>query len=481
MELKLALAKSDFTLSEDREMTVTVTNRTSATVEIPDPFHSDNWQPVYTITGPSYPQGYSFSFRSVALNDKRPEPKGVSAVTVKIAPGQKLEKDVPIAEWAPIRDAGEYQIVARLHWKDLAAESAPVRFRVGAQRALVPSVGVDVAQENTAGEWVEWFIPNAAGRQLYTGLFERPHVDMHGYRPFSISPLTQAGPDATDLLSPWTNYNRMSELAKWRAWREGSAIVAFALGQGASQRLDLGAVPRMLVRPALMTSKGELDVFATASDGALLLARFSNFRGDSSSAHVLWRSPAPHSPIAARAALSSETLGSQRRVLLVSQDGKDLVVDYMNATDGAKPGSWVNARIPKGTAIPDTQPAMRVHTDSSAYAAVPFLNDTGHFAIADFHFTPEGRLENAKTTEFEIPEAPPQAAAASYTISATGSMRRDWVALLKNEQVIFSAKPKPSRRLTAAPALPLQLILLDSGTYLLTIDPSGTPGFTLLD
>jgi hypothetical protein len=229
-----------------------------------------------------------------------------------------------------------------------------------------------------------------------------------------------------------------------------------------------------------MTSKGELDIFAITSNGELLLARFPDFRG-AAPARVLWHSHVPHSPLAARAALSSEALGNQRRVLLVSQESKDLVVDYMNANDGAKPGTWVNARIPKATAIPDTQPGLRIDSNGSAFAAIPFMTDTGRLAIADFHFTAEGRLENAKTTELETPEAPPQAAAASYTISAEGSPRRDWVALLKNEQVIYTAKPKPSRRLPARPALPLQLILLGSGTYLLTVDPSGTPGFTLLD
>ena len=105
VEIKLKFPKSDYVLSEDIEMTVAVTNSTSAAVEIPNPFYRDNWQPVYTITGPSYPQGHTFSFRSIALNRPAPEPEDVPLVTVNLAPGETLAKDVPLHQWAPVKES----------------------------------------------------------------------------------------------------------------------------------------------------------------------------------------------------------------------------------------------------------------------------------------------------------------------------------------------------------------------------------------
>jgi hypothetical protein len=482
VELQLKLSKSDFAVSEDREMTVTVTNRTAAPVEIPNPFHSTNWQPTYTIQGPSYPQGYTFSFRSVALKDKRPDP-GVPAVLVKLAPGEKLEKDVPIADWAPIDRPGAYQIVARLRWKGLSIASEPARFNIAGAQAQSVSVGVDVGVASALGEWVEWFNDQPGGRRLYTALFKRPMIDVHGYKTFSVSPLIEAGAQATDLLSPWTNYDRQEELAKWRAWREGSTLVAFAFGQAKTQRLQLGAAPRLVIRPALMTANGDLDVLAIGAEGALLFSRFSNFDNPSAAPRVLWRLPVSQVPPAAgRAALSSEASGSRRLAVLVSQDGPDLAVRYLNARDGREPGAFQIARIVNARVIPNTEPALRMDSDGVVHAAFPFQTGSGRLAIADLRFGVAGNREGeVKVAELGPAEARPKAAAAGYVVAANGSQRRDWVVLLENGNVIYAGRSSPSRRLPSTPVLPLQLVLLEAGTYLLTVDAAGAAGFALLD
>jgi cell division septal protein FtsQ len=78
-------------------------------------------------------------------------------------------------------------------------------------------------------------------------------------------------------------------------------------------------------------------------------------------------------------------------------------------------------------------------------------------------------------------EARPKAAAAGYVVAANGIQRRDWVILLENGNVVYAGRPSPSRRLPSTPVLPLQLVLLEAGTYLLTVDATGAAGFTLLD
>ena len=154
VQINLKFANNSYVVGEDIGMTVTVTNRTSGDVELPDPFHRDNWQPTYTLTGPSHPEGHTFSFRSVALQDTQPDPKGVDAILVKLSPGQSVEEEIPLRSWAPLSDPGEYEIVAKLNWKGLTAQSAPARFRLEKSQVESASVGVDAEAPGTPGEWV---------------------------------------------------------------------------------------------------------------------------------------------------------------------------------------------------------------------------------------------------------------------------------------------------------------------------------------
>ena len=487
VQINLKFANPSYLVGENIGMTVTVTNRTASQVEIPDPFIRDNLQPTYTLTGPSYPQGHTFSFRSVALHDTRPEPDGVDAVLVQLSPGQSLEQEIPLQSWAAPTEVGEYQIVAQLKWKDVAAQSAPVHFRVEKPQVDSASVGVDVEAPGTPGEWVEWFHKEPAGQRLYTALFQRPHSDVHGYEAFGVQAIFTAGPQATDLLSPWTNYNRMTELAKWRAWREGSALLGLITSSTTPQRLELGAVPRSIVRPALMHRTGELDIFFVSADKPELgLARFPapQWEGPQTPARVLWKLPIPSIPVAARCAMAPESAASERHVLVVAQERGSVAVHFMNTDDGISLGHWQTARIPNSVAMPGAEPGLRVAEDGVSYAAILLETDAAahRFAIADLVFGRDGKLTGAVTVKpLGQLEAAPKAAVAAYVVTGSSEMRRDWVVLLENGKVVHSGSEGETRPLNATPVLPLQLISLSAGTYLLTLDDNGKPGFTLLD
>jgi hypothetical protein len=485
VEIRLSLSKTAYVLSEDISLTVSVINSGSAPIEIPDPFYRDNWQPTYTLLGPAYPEGYTFSFRSAVLKDRTPEPAS-PAHLVKLSAGETLQKNVPLTDWVPINTPGNYQISAKLAWKDLASGSNVVEFRVGRSDVLFMSVGVDVGDASTPGDWVEWLHRENQSPHVYSALFKRPHVDVRGYEPFSVSPVFSAGQDAADILSPWTNYDRQSDVIKWRAWREGAALVALATGFNAAQRLELGAVPRMIVRPALMTSDGLLDIFVTSADGnSLMLGRFPkpNFAGRQAAAAVSWRVPVPLPALAGRCALGPESGNSRRHVMLVAQGANSLALFYLNAGDGKNPGVWHTVNIPKGHAIDGSEPGLNVDANGIVNAAVLFESDSQahRLAIVDMRFSPDGNLlAEPRITELGPLPGPPQAATAGYVVSADGAPRRDWVVLLRNGTVIHSGNPERPEPLEAAPAIPLELVSLASSAYLLTTDPSGKPGFTQL-
>ncbi len=484
VEIKLKFDKAKFLIAEDINLTVSLTNHRSEPVEIPTPFHSDNWQPVYTVTGPGISR--TFSFRSIALKDTRTEPEGIEPVLVKLAPGQTLEDQVPLQSWLHLAEPGEYTIVAKLDWKGISVQSEPVGFALVKAVPVSLSVGVDVNVARTMGEWVEWLVPSGTGRQVYTALFQRAHVGVSGYEPFSVTGLAMAGATATDMLSPWTNYNRQEELTKWRAWREGAELLALANGFSTPQRLDLGVTPRALVRPALMTSDGLLDVFALSGSGSeLLLARFPapNWSGEPDPPRIMWRTPLPKGVVAARCALGSQAAGNPKRVVVVSQDGSELVLSHLDTGEGSHPGAWASVKVP-GFAMPNTEPGVRIDDQGVTHVAVVFEVDRARreLGIVDASFAAGGGIMRAPDIKLiGTLESAPKASVASYTIAAGAAIRRDWAVLEENGLVLHSQGSGRLLRPRNTLAIPLEMVCLTSASYLLSTDANGSPVFTLLD
>jgi hypothetical protein len=156
----------------------------------------------------------------------------------------------------------------------------------------------------------------------------------------------------------------------------------------------------------------------------------------------------------------------------------------MNAGTAGAAGRWEVTRIPNVVAMRNAQPALRVSSDGVSHAAIMVQGNTAthDFAVADLTFDRSGKLlGSAAVTALGQLSAAPKAAAAGYVVEPGSTMRRDWVVLLDDRTVVHSASGGGPRELRAAPATPLQLVSLASGTYLLTIDANGKPAFTLLD
>jgi cell division septal protein FtsQ len=124
-----------------------------------------------------------------------------------------------------------------------------------------------------------------------------------------------------------------------------------------------------------------------------------------------------------------------------------------------------------------------VEASGIAEAAVLFETDSPdrRLALADLRFAADGKQPaELKITELGPLPAAPVAAAAGYVVSANGAPRRDWAVLLEDGTVVHSGNPGNPQRLAERPAVPLELVPLASSAYLLTVDGSGQPGFTLL-
>lgn len=481
--LKLSLAKAQFLAGEDISLTVSITNDGSAPQEIPNPFHSQNWQPVYTLTGPWDERKRSFSFRSAVIKDLRPAPGDVPLVLTQLAAGQELRKDIPLHEWAQLTAPGTYTVQAKLIWRGMEVESNVATFDIEQPMVKSMSVGIDDRDANAMGEWADWLHNGRKGAAVFTSLFQRPHVDVRGYEPFSITSIYMAGSQATDVLVPWTNYNRQAALAKWQAWREGSSLFGLVTSFKEAQRLELGAVPHLLVRPAIMLNNGQMDVFAVNEQGSeLMCAHFPppNWKGAQNPPQILWRTRLPFAAECGRAAISPRNIGNEMHVIVVGHENGELKVAHMNVL-GGQSGSWSVTDVAAGNTIANTEPGFQIDREGGIHVAFPFENQTGEVVIADLRLTKEGKLVHAVelTPVGKLPSAP-KASAASYVITADGPPRRDWAILLDNGSVIHSFNAHVPQQLRGAPAMPLELISLTSAGYLLVAGKSGNPEFEYL-
>src|SRR5580692_2150447 len=66
VDIRIELAQERFVTMESIVVRISIRNTGSTPIDVPNPENNGNTQPVYTISGPSYPKGYAFHFRGVA-------------------------------------------------------------------------------------------------------------------------------------------------------------------------------------------------------------------------------------------------------------------------------------------------------------------------------------------------------------------------------------------------------------------------------
>ena len=297
--------------------------------------------------------------------------------------------------------------------------------------------------------------------------------------------MQEVGPDATDILAPFRNVGRTPSFHFWYAWREGKTLLARSFLLEAPLKLDLGAVPAQIVRPALMTSRGELDVFILAAGGReLQMAGFPPPDKDGKAAEpkIRWKMPLKLPVSAARCALDGRKDSESRRIILAAQDGDAINLTHVTLTPG-QPSAADTVQLRNAHLMPQTQIGLRI--DAQGVSHVGLLYETNRetraFSLANITFWADGKRQGAPTFQkLGTLAAAPLACAVAFQMTGAEPARQDWAALLAGEQVVSSANPKGVTTLRAPAALPLELLARSQTAYLLTLDPKSGPAFAAL-
>lgn len=487
VKIEIKFPKDRFVVGEDLPMGVEIANDGKAPVRLPDPFNNNNWQPTYSISGPAFPDGMTFSARSALRGDKRPNPEGIAPAMAEIGAGQTIADDLPLRQWLKLSKPGKYELTARLDWEGLSIQSKPASFTLEALSIRSISVGEDfglpTAQNISMLLLHEGGGQSGGKKRLYDANFTETRPDLGETALHSMGPQAETGPGASDAMAPWTNYDRMGSLHFWRAWREGPKLLAATPAAKNPLSLDLEGEPKFLVRPALMAASGELDIFAALSgEPAISLARFvqPGKGGTGPAPRVLWRHPLESAPLSGRCILDPQGKKERRHVALLSAAQDAVRLDRLVCpADGAKPAADF-ALVPNAAPLATSEPALRVDAEGTLHvAALVWTNAKERaFALAEFKFE-EGSPGAAKPnlTDLGLLDADAKAAAIQFQLTPADEPRIEWALLLVDGRVVSGGAQgrRQAFQPAAPPSLPLEIVPLSQATYLLLIDPEKGP------
>jgi len=464
VQIQIELAQDRFVVQESILATIRILNDGSAPIDVPDAASNVNWQPVYTIRGPAFPDGYSFHFRGAALGDRRASPVGVEPDTVRLEAGKSRSVRLAMDQLAPISKPGEYTLSAKLDWNGVAAESKPVSFRI--EQPVFRSFQVAAADglQSSFGIRVFCLVGEAPNPQLYMAAFHESRPGLGEIGLMSLARIAAADPRAETVFAAWTNYQGMGTPAPGAGWQAGPVLGLGVFGSAHSPTVTLPEVPR-LVRPALGDVSGDLDLFALGDRGASLSLVHFPARGGAPA--VVWSQPVPARVVAARAAIAPQSQGSGRFAVLVTGGESAPGLTLVSAGGGGAPAF---RSVPLGDLHPleASEPAIYVGPDGTVHTSALLATgpDARGLAVVDVAWRPAG------DPSVEIGKAIPLAAgfrAAIAAYSVAGSRRREWIVLLGDGRLMSSRAPGVERDPTGKPVAPLDLLPMSSASYLLTL------------
>jgi hypothetical protein len=478
MQITLGLRKTTHVVHETVTVDVVVTHDGSGSVRVPDPFHCDSNAPEYTLIGPAFPRGLTFSFASAGRAS--PLPAGTPQPMVDLAPGEVLESDIPLTDWIDVREPGRYELTARFETPAGTVTSAPVSFEIVAAQLVSLGLGLNVGVAGVPTIWTGWIAEASAGRILGDAVFQERRPDLGEITRHSMQAVSTVGSNATDVLVPQTNYDRMDRLTFWRVWMEGTTLHAHLAGDAAPRQLDLRPGAR-LIRPAVLDGHGVLDVFAIAAEPEprIVCARFVP-----DAAPTLLEGAALHVQfLAGCAALGPSAAGDARHLALttVAPDG-ELLLHHVGGTAVAPvSASATTIRLGRLQLLAGSQPTLRVHASGRADVALLAMTDatTRTFALVQAafatHEAPTPRIE----TIGSLPRRE-EAAALAFSSSPGESDVVAWAVLLEGSELVTSASPDRTQPFPFSATDPMSLVASTHAAYVLADHPSEGPLFHLL-
>jgi hypothetical protein len=513
MKIEAALARQRFASGETIAATVRITNDGTAAVEIPEIHSNQNWQPTYTVTGPAYPQGKTFSFHDAVWGEG--VPSDAKADTAPIAPGQTKQEVIPLDQMVRLVEPGTYTLTADLVWAGAEAHSSPVTFTIepSAIRSCQIVVGPGMARSTMLSAYC--LQGPAAGPSATQVAMFRYNEQHDALARMSLNHHSIPSEGAESLVAPWLGYAQGPGKPSPRpVYQAGSRLAILAFEETGGPGITLPFNPQV-VRPALASAKGEQDLFVVDNLGKrLALVRFAREGdpGDEDEAEppaqptpppeepgkkvarklppqpppakpaakrprLLWTMSLPASITNGRAALAAPGASESRHAVLVADDPAGTRLLLADAGDGSKVSGISSVNLPALHVRASSEPCLHVDAKGRARAAVilesaPRPDGSLNISLAEVTWEARRATPHVEIALLAKLPAAPRAAAVTYSVSARGE-HRAWVLITADGELMTGAPGL--QRLQGTPTLPLDLLLTDRFLVLLTLDQFGAP------
>jgi hypothetical protein len=344
-----------------------------------------------------------------------------------------------------------------------------VNFVIEPPEILAAEAMVDLDGRNTGFLRVEFLARTPSGPRLYQAFFSEPRTEAHGLTTSDFKEAVKAPAEAERVLAPWTNFTRSEAYFARFGWESKNAIgVEEDPREKSSARFPSDGM--RWARPALMVREGDVDVFGW-KDRRIVVARLAR---EGKPAELVASGELAATPVACRATLGPESLGSRRVAVAVSANaqGMDLTLVVMSQGKLLMKAEHVEALLP----LRGSEPDVAVAADGTIRAAVIAVDaaDRTQAVLVELVQTPEGVRTRSGALGPFAGEA--RAAAVVYRPLATEGGPR-WAVLLNDGRMIDNVSSGRPRALSGAPFVPLQLIARSGQTYVVVRD--AVKGLTL--
>ena len=436
---------------EDIRLRISLHNAGSRAVRVPTPFDNRNWEPKYVVRGPRGTR--TFSAREAALPQASGTPPRSEAVLIELAPGEKLEREVPLHRMADLRAPGKYAISLRLRWGALQAASQEVVFRVEPARIRGATL-----IEDPRGVRVLWLQAGQSGllmEQLFLeSVVEPTGLTTHLVRRVAAAPAAATAPFGTPFRE-----SLAEALHYWRGFREPGALVAIGAGD-ARVRIPV-ADGALVAQNAFLAPDGAVEI-AVADGRTLSLV---------GSPGTSWTVELPQAASAIAAAERLDRKGG-RKIAVLAAVLDDLELSLVDATARERRPM---ARAEGTAQLAGSRLALFVADDGSSQAAT-LVSRGGKAALLQARFDAGGApIGGVKVDDVPGLDALPTAAAVAFRPSGEIA----WAALLSSGAIVSSVSRKPAR-VSGAVLVPMQLHASERNLYLLVQPADGAPALEQL-
>lgn len=473
LTLSVAPERAEYVAKEEVLVTLTIQNTGPDPIELADPSAPIASQPVYFITGPSFPDGRVASPRSAAEERTGPLAPALQPERISISPGGVWKGQAALGQMFGQLLPGEYRLQTALDWQGSRVRSQETQLRVNPADPVSFDVGQGLRLNDRAQGRLVFLNRAVGGTTLMAGRFSEVHPDIGEIR--TAAPIAQftAGSSAVDVSAAWRNIAFFSELVQWTVWREGRQIKAISDASTEAISLTLPTDPAFLVRPSLKLKDQPVEALVLGKDQQLYLCAFPTDLNPNSRPKIVWHSPIPVVPDGVTAALAPA--GNDSRHVAFAVTTSSGVEIYHSSYRGNSLVGFQSVRVPNVRLTTNIPPALMVDTNGVARVTVIVTKDSRSYSAIEARFKESGHEGSSEMISLGTLEHPVISGRVLY-IDKAGEFRHREIAVVVDDGTgrvtLRWTQSGAWKKLPAqvTPAIPMILVAGESFSYVLCFE-----------